>query len=237
MSAESDRRARFDALEKQVGDLSREVARLSARVTRLSTEVSTTAEGSRGDRETVEHLVGEVDQVSALLSELARRGGPAEPELSPVPTWLEPEPPARPPADLGELCTWVGAVYLEFPDHGLTPCWQFHPAVVAELFWLAHAHWRAFYSTDGGVSAISYWHGRERPDAATRLRSYLKRCVGLGTGGHKQATPRPLEVPLATSAARIEDAWLTERAIPAATEDESQTANQLLDRTHRDSYR
>src|SRR5690606_9304661 len=109
-------------LAREVHDLSRAVATLRevpARVEQI---------GSR-----TEELGKVVGQLSEAVQALTRR-----PKAVPAPSWLLlPDDPQIVHRVLDELCSWLHAVFLRYPDGSaaVPECWMRHPDVVEELLW------------------------------------------------------------------------------------------------------
>ncbi|MFP5023514.1 hypothetical protein [Pseudonocardia phyllosphaerae] len=135
----------------------------------------------RGRLAGVEPLVGRVDELSRVVSQMAdtlatlaarRRRGVA-------PSWLSAA------ADTGvtgplldELCAWLGTVFLRYPDGAsvLPGCWLWHPDVVEELLWLMHAWCAAYQGPDASVGLAGDWHDRQRPGVVARVRRSAGSC-------------------------------------------------------------
>ncbi|ANY09912.1 hypothetical protein AFB00_08845 [Pseudonocardia sp. HH130630-07] len=116
-------------------------------------------------------LVGQLSEALAALT--ARRRVPA------APSWLlAPADPGHVQKLLDELCGWLEAVYLRYPDAAgsLPPCWLWHPDVVEELLWLMHAWLAAYQGPAASVGAAGDWHDRQRPGVVARIGRQAKSC-------------------------------------------------------------
>lgn len=126
-------------------------------------------------------LPGRVDDLARVVAELVETvtALSARPTRAPAPSWL------MLPADdgavgqvLGELCAWLHAVYLRYPDAavGLTECWLYHPDVVEELVWLMHAWCVAYQGAGASVALAADWHDRQRPGVVRRITAQSRAC-------------------------------------------------------------
>ncbi len=211
-----------DGPEPAVAGLAREVEALR----RALSEVAETVE-PLPDR--VDDLAALVAQLTDVVSGLSVRRGP-----TPAPSWLmlpsDPDVVAR---VLQELCAWLHAIFLRYPDGvaALPPCWTRHPDVVEELLWLMHAWCTAYQGTGASVQLAGDWHDRQRPGVVRRIRQVAGSCSPekhqtrstwdqYPTG----AVPVPDAEPAAV--AEIAQWWGTRRDDPAP---EPSTASSLAD--------
>ncbi|MCM3849577.1 hypothetical protein ND486_25610 [Pseudonocardia sp. DR1-2] len=131
-----------------------------------------------GDLDQVGDRLDELDRVVAQLANTlatvaARRRVPA------APSWLLASTGADEVAVLlDELCAWLAAVFLRYPDGAtaLPECWLWHPDVVEELLWLMHAWCAAYQGENASVQAAGDWHDRQRPGVLARLRKSVGSC-------------------------------------------------------------
>ncbi|NMH97978.1 hypothetical protein HF526_11740 [Pseudonocardia sp. K10HN5] len=122
----------------------------------------------------VEDLARLVGQLADALAAVTARPGP-----TPAPSWLmAPTDPAAVERVLGELCAWLHAVYLRYPDAAasLPECWLWHPDVVEELVWLMHAWCAAYQGKQASVALAGDWHDRQRPGVVRRIRATAGSC-------------------------------------------------------------
>lgn len=122
----------------------------------------------------VEDLARLVGQLGDKVAALSQRPGPA-----PAPTWLLlPVDRGAVERILGELCAWMRAVFLRYPDGvaALPECWMRHPDVVEELLWLMHAWCAAYQGKAASVQSAGDWHDRQRPGVVRRLRLSAGSC-------------------------------------------------------------
>ncbi len=150
-------------LARDVHDLGRAVARLDALPGR------------------VDALAGRVDEVARLVGELSEavQALTRRPKAVPAPSWLLlPDDPGVVERVLGELCSWLHAVFLRYPDGAgaLPPCWMRHPDVVEELLWLMHAWCAAYQGPAASVQIAGDWHDRQRPGVVRRIRQGAGSC-------------------------------------------------------------
>lgn len=116
-------------------------------------------------------LVGQLSE--ALAAVTARRRIPA------APSWLlAPGDTGETRRLLDELCGWLQAVFLRYPDavKVLPECWLWHPEVVEELLWLLHAWLAAYQGPAASVGAAGDWHDRQRPGVVNRIRKEAGSC-------------------------------------------------------------
>jgi hypothetical protein len=177
-----------------------------------------------------------VDELAATLAQFAETiaPGPSQHPVESALCWLDhPADLGHDPAHshathdaellLGELASWVAAVYLRYSDagSGLPDCWMRHPDVVEELLWL-HQAWVAAYARGAHSTAVGDWHDRQRPGVVTRVRGYAGSCsLDAHKPGHEQHGPLPSRVP-ADPVEVIARWWTTDRgqAAPAPTEEQ-----------------
>src|SRR5215207_2248109 len=74
--------------------------------------------------------------------------------------------------------TWIGAVFLRYPDgaRGLPGCWLWHPHVIEELLWLRRAWISAYTGAKSSPAAVGDWHDRLRPGVARRIQQTAGTC-------------------------------------------------------------
>lgn len=116
-------------------------------------------------------LVGQLTDAVAALSK--------RPASTPAPSWLLlPTDPVMVERLLGELCAWLHAVFLRYPDGvtALSECWLHHPDVVEELLWLMHAWCAAYQGKGASVQLAGDWHDRQRPGVVRRVRQNAGSC-------------------------------------------------------------
>jgi hypothetical protein len=168
----------------------------------------------------VDALDALVAQLAADLATLARyvQADPAQPaappgdggeggEVPPVRAWLLAEDSEQAGADLDELCTWIGRVYLRYPRTELPSCWLWHPHAVEELWWLRRAHADAYHPDTGSWQRVGDWHDRQLPGVTGRLAHAIGSCeLALHLPGQRAAgNPRP--VPFADAALVVAQTW------------------------------
>lgn len=122
----------------------------------------------------VEDLARLVGQLTDTVTALSRRPGP-----TPAPSWLmAPGDPTVVQRLLAELCAWLHAIYLRYPDGAtaLPECWLYHPDVVEELLWLMHAWCTAYQGKTASVQLAGDWHDRQRPGVVRRIRGGAGSC-------------------------------------------------------------
>ncbi|RZT89049.1 hypothetical protein EV383_6004 [Pseudonocardia sediminis] len=160
----------------------------------------------------VDELGRLVSQMADTLATLAARRRPAA-----APSWLlAPTDPEKVRALVEELCAWLGAVFMRYPDGAqvLPDCWLFHADVVEELLWLMYAWCAAYQGGEASVSAAGDWNERHRPGVVARLR----RSVGSCSIEAHQTRPgwgapacAPVPVPGLDHATAITGWWATAR--------------------------
>ena len=172
----------------------------------------------------VDALDALVAQLGTDLATLARyvRAGAAPPGAAPpadapsdgegdevpaVRAWLLAEDPEQAAADLVDLCTWVGRVYLRYPRTELPSCWLWHPHAVEELWWLRRAHADAYHPETGSWLRVGDWHDRQLPGVTGRLAHAIGSCeLALHRPGERaEGAPRP--VPFTDAAAVVARTW------------------------------
>lgn len=122
-----------------------------------------------------------VDELARLLGQLADTVAASTARPGPVaaPSWLlAPSDAVEVSRLVGELCAWLHAVFLRYPDGAtvLPVCWLRHPDVVEELLWLMHAWCQAYQSKAASVQLAADWHDRQRPGVVKRLRVSVGSC-------------------------------------------------------------
>ena len=190
-----------------------------------------------------------VDDLARTLTQLADAltSSPARPGPTPAPSWLSaPEDPEQLAALLEELCTWLGRVFLRYPDAAsvLPTCWLWHPDVIEELLWLMHAWLGAYQGKGASVQLAGDWHDRQRPGVVRRLKSSVGSCSIERHQTRTGWSDRPrgaVEVPGTDATELIASWWATSRDQPAPepAEDKSRRPERDLpgfDRaTHREN--
>ncbi|QNG55629.1 hypothetical protein H6H00_15460 [Pseudonocardia petroleophila] len=122
----------------------------------------------------VDDLARLVAQLADTVTALSQRPGPA-----PAPSWLMvPADPAVVERVLVELCAWLHAIFLRYPDAAgaLPPCWLWHADVVEELLWLMHAWCAAYQGKGASVQLAGDWHDRQRPGVVRRIKQNAGSC-------------------------------------------------------------
>ncbi|MBN9799272.1 hypothetical protein DMP15_18685 [Pseudonocardia sp. UM4_GMWB1] len=188
----------------------------------------------RTDRR-VEKLTGQVHalahEVTRVADTLAGTGDGTGPP--PVRSWLLADDPAAAGQDLADLCEWLTAVYLHYPDAALPACWMWHPAVVEELTWLRGAHSAAYSGPDASWARVGDWHDRHRPGVVRRIAAVANTCdLDLHRPGQRAHQP-PQAAPLGYAAAEIAAAWTLDRRHPDPNSTQLDDARAHLDRSHR----
>jgi len=195
-----------------------EFARVEA-VAGLAREV----EGLRRAVDPLRDVGGRVDDLARVVAGLAdavaassKRPGP-----TPAPSWLMlPADPAVVEQLLGELCGWLHAIFLRYPDgaSALPECWLWHPDVVEELVWLMHAWCVAYQGAAASVQLAGDWHDRQRPGVVRRINKSAGSC----STEHHQTRPdwdqRPTgatPVPGTDAVGAIARWWAAHRDDPA----------------------
>jgi hypothetical protein len=115
-----------------------------------------------------------VAELSETVEALTRR-----PKAAPAPSWLMlPDDPVVVERVLGELCSWLHAIFLRYPDGAaaLPECWMRHPDVVEELLWLMHAWCAAYQGKGASVQLAGDWHDRQRPGVVRRILRAAGSC-------------------------------------------------------------
>ena len=138
-------------------------------------------EGLRRAVDPLRAVGGRVDELGRLVGQLADAVAALSkrPAATPAPSWLLlPADEAVVERVLGELCAWLHAIYLRYPDGAnvLPECWLYHPDVVEELLWLMHAWCAAFHGKAASVQLAGDWHDRQRPGVVRRIRANAGSC-------------------------------------------------------------
>lgn len=213
-------------LAREVHDLSRAVQSLRevpGRVEQL---------GSR-----TEELGKVVGQLSEAVQALTRRPKPV-----PAPSWLLlPDDPQMVERVLGELCSWLHAVFLRYPDGAaaVPECWMRHPDVVEELLWLMHAWCAAYQGATASVQLAGDWHDRQRPGVVRRVLRSAGSCSAekhLTRPEWDQYPTGAPAVPGAGEAAAMAEWWGARRDDPApepAAPERPGPASSVLNGAHR----
>lgn len=139
----------------------------------------------------------EVDGLAARFARLAQLVADSldamSPDGPPLPRWDILEGGQR-DLEVARLAKWVSRVlrplYIDpadGPERGgywLAECWRHHPAVVAELSWLA-VYWRYIWDRPrpGPVKDAAEWHDRWLPGAMRRVMARLDGCRYEHQGG------------------------------------------------------
>jgi hypothetical protein len=173
-------------------------------------------------------LTGLVGELTDTVAALTARRGP-----TPCPTWLlAPASADTVAAMLDELCAWLGAVYLRYPDaaSGLPECWCWHPDVVEELLWLSHAWLAAYQGPAAAVGLVADWHDRQRPGVVRRIRQTAGSC-SRENHQTREGWPRlPSAAPTVPAADAVEviATWWGTRRDDTAPEPQPRHAGSLL---------
>ena len=179
-----------------------------------------------------------VEQLADLLARHAETSASTTSSpVTPEPlSWLDlPADPGRPAeasraARAAEdlvttLASWVGGVYLRYPDAAQTlpECWLWHPEVVEELLWL-HTAWLAAHRPGAASTAVGDWHDRQRPGVVRRIRDYAGVCsLEQHQPGADRHTPAPA-APLVEAVPAVAGWWAAHRAEPAPAPSPEQLA-------------
>ena len=159
-------------------------------------------------------LVGQLTDAVAALSK--------RPAATPAPSWLLlPTDPVLVEQLLGELCAWLHAVFLRYPDGvtALPECWLHHPDVVEELLWLMHAWCAAYQGKGASVQLAGDWHDRQRPGVVRRIRQNAGSCSierHQTRPDWEQYPTGAVPVPGAETVGAIAGWWAAHRDDPAA---------------------
>lgn len=146
-----------------------------------------------------------------LASDVARLARTARPD-PPLSWLLAGGDMAGLAALLDDLVTWVGDVYLFYPDARLSPCWLWHPAAVEELLWLRQYHREAYHPLGRSAAKAAEFHERFLPGVIKRLGKALGGCdLTLHQPGQKLHRPDPVTAPLADYRHRIATEWATQQ--------------------------
>jgi hypothetical protein len=171
------------------GALGRELERLTRRIATIETRTN--------------ELAGLLEQLATDVTTLLTHAETDEREA--VRAWLLTEDPDQALADLLDLATWLGRVWLRYPDAILPSCWLWHPALIEELRWVRCAHRDAYHPHHGTWQKAGDWHDRLRPGAARRLRTAYGTCE---LREHTQPRPAPT-VPLTDAIEATAHTWTT----------------------------
>ncbi|OLM33027.1 hypothetical protein Ae717Ps2_3923c [Pseudonocardia sp. Ae717_Ps2] len=164
-------------------------------------------------------LTGRVDRLEEMAVRMADtvKSLVGRKQKLPAPSWLlAPTEPADVAGLLDELTVWLGAVFLRYPDGAsvLPECWLWHPDVVEELLWLAHAWLAAYQGPDASVSVAGDWHDRQRPGVVARVRKSAGSCSierHQTRPGWSAPAGAPVPVPGLEHAAAIAEWWARSR--------------------------
>jgi hypothetical protein len=130
----------------------------------------------------------------ADLAELLGRAGDvqADPDAAEpdTPPWLLLDDPDVARAQLRDLVTWLGDVYLRYHAVELRACWAWHPGVVTELLALRDGWTVAHYGERASAAAVLDWHDRYRPATVGRVARELAGCT-LADHSRKGSRHRP----------------------------------------------
>jgi hypothetical protein len=195
----------------------------AAAVAGLAREV----EALRRTVEPLNGLHGRVDELARLVTQLADAVAAitARPSAVAAPSWLlAPSDPEVVERVLGELCAWLHAVFLRYPDaaDALPACWMRHPDVVEELLWLMHAWCTAYQGATASVQLAGDWHDRQRPGVVRRIRQHAGSC---SPEKHQtrpewgQIPTAAVDVPGVEEMAAIAEWWGRDRDQPAPEPD------------------
>lgn len=154
-----------------------EGCRSAAAVAGLAREL----DAMRRTLDAVSGLPDTVEDLGRLVAELAGKVSAmsARAVRVPAPSWLmAPDDPDLIERVLDDLCAWLHAVYLRYPDGavGLPECWLYHPDVVEELVWLMHSWCAAYQGPAASVGLAAEWHERHRPGVVRRIHTQVKAC-------------------------------------------------------------
>lgn len=164
----------------------------------------------------VEDLARLVGELTDAVTTLSKRPG-----ATPAPSWLLlPADPAAVEQVLGEVCAWLHAVFLRYPDGAaaLPPCWLWHPDVVEELLWLMHAWSAAYQGKAASVALAGDWHDRLRPGVVRRIRQNAGSCSVERHQTRPEWDQHPTgaaDVPGTDAVAVIAEWWADRRDDPA----------------------
>ena len=203
------------------------------RVTALARELERALRRIAGLEELTRLMDTMLRQLAADIALLAP--SPEEEEEVPpaVRSWLAANDPEQASAQLADLITWVGEVYVRYPGGALPSCWLWHPVVVEELWWLRHAHHAAYHGRSGCWREVADWHDRQRPGVARRIGAALADCdLSRHVPGADRHQPSPA-VPLAAAADRVAEQWTRNRSTPDPTAPQLTEADQHDRAQHR----
>lgn len=131
-------------------------------------------------------------------------------------SWLTISDPAEARAAMADLVDWLGAVYVQYPDAHLAPCWAWHPSVVAELL-ACRAMWvEAYEGADASALRVADWHDRWRLGAMRRVNAALRDC---SLDRHQVDGPlsyRPPQVPAVDQVDELATWWADTRGATRA---------------------
>lgn len=138
-------------------------------------------DGLRRTLDPLPEVSSRVDELARLVGQLADtvEAVSKRPAPTAAPSWLlQPTDRALVEGVLGELCAWLRAVFLRYPDGtaALPECWLWHPDVVEELLWLMHAWCAAYQGKTASVQLVGDWHDRQRPGVVRRIRQNGGSC-------------------------------------------------------------
>ena len=200
----------------------------------------------------VERVARRVDNVELLVRQLAADVAGLARVLEPPPedgedddtgagavrSWLLSEDAAQARTDLADLMTWLAAVYLRYHGAALPSCWEWHPAVIEELWWLRQAHRAAFEGEGASWRDAGDWHDRQRPGVVKRIVAAIGGCdlARHAVNGDRRAAAQPV-APLAGAADQIATTWTEHRTAPEPTPEQTHEANQHDQEQHRTSHR
>ncbi|GAA2566184.1 hypothetical protein [Pseudonocardia hydrocarbonoxydans] len=180
-------------------------------------------DGLRRTVDPLRDIGGRLDDLGQLVGQLsdAVNAVSARPGPTPAPSWLLlPTDPAVADRVLGEVCGWLHAVFLRYPDGAtaLPECWLYHPDVVEELLWLMHAWCAAYQGKAASVQLAGDWHDRQRPGVVRRIRGNAGSCSIERHQTRDDWDQRPtgaVPVPGIGAAAAIAGWWARHRDDPA----------------------
>ena len=186
----------------------------------------------------VRQLAADVAGLARVLEPPPEDGEDDGPGAGAVRSWLLSEDAAQARTDLADLMTWLAAVYLRYHGAALPSCWEWHPAVIEELWWLRQAHRAAYEGEGASWRDVGDWHDRQRPGVVKRIRAAIGGCdlARHAVNGDRRAAARPV-VPLAGAADQIATAWTEHRTAPEPTPEQTHEANQHDQEQHRASHR
>ncbi len=180
-------------------------------------------DGLRRTLDPLREVGARVDDLALLIGQLGDKVGALSqrPAPAPAPSWLLlPADPAAVEQVLGELCAWLHAVFLRYPDGvtALPECWLRHPDVVEELLWLMHAWCAAYQGKTASVQGAGDWHDRQRPGVVRRLKLSAGSCSIERHQTREDWDQHPtgaVAVPGTEATAAIAEWWASHRDDPA----------------------